>query len=42
MKLTGKSRSTAWRYMQLLVDYDVVKPFGNTNTSIYEVIDDEK
>ena len=36
MKLTNKSRTTAWRYMQLLVEYGVVEAVGNTNNTVYK------
>lgn len=36
MELTKKSRTTAWRYMQILVDYGVVVATGNTNNASYK------
>ena len=36
MELTGKSRTTAWRYMQILVECGVVELTGNTNNAIYK------
>ncbi len=35
MKLTHKSRTTAWRYMQLLVECGAVEMMGNTNNVCY-------
>lgn len=37
MQETQKSRTTAWRYMKILVDLGVVKVVGNTNNIIYQV-----
>ena len=34
-ELTGKSRSTAWRYLQKLCDVDVVEPVEDTNNTLY-------
>lgn len=36
MTLTHKSRTTAWRYMQLLVECGVVEAVGNTNNLSYQ------
>lgn len=36
MELTNKSRTTAWRYMQILVDCGVVESTGNTNNTSYK------
>ena len=36
MELTNKSRTTAWRYMQILVDCGVVELMGNTNNVSYK------
>ena len=36
MELTKKSRTTAWRYMQILVDCGVVAEIGNTNNARYK------
>lgn len=36
MKLTNKSRTTAWRYMQILVDCGAVESTGNTNNASYK------
>ncbi len=33
--LTHKSRTTAWRYMQILVECRVVEPVCNTNNMAY-------
>ena len=33
--LTGKSRTTAWRYLRMLVDADVAEAIGETNNSTY-------
>ena len=35
MELTHKSRTTAWRYMQLLVECGAVEAVGNTNNVSY-------
>lgn len=35
MELTHKSRTTAWRYMQLLVEGGAVQTVGNTNNVSY-------
>lgn len=35
MELTQKSRTTAWRYMQILVDCGAVEATGNTNNASY-------
>ena len=39
MNITGKSRTTAWRYLKLLVDADVVEADGETNNLIYRLKD---
>ncbi|MFQ9514381.1 MAG: ATP-binding protein [Eubacterium sp.] len=36
MKLTNKSRTTAWRYMQILVECGAVESIGNTNNTTYK------
>jgi len=36
MELTKKSRITAWRYMQILVECGVVEAVGNTNNVSYK------
>ena len=36
MELTNKSRTTAWRYMKMLVNYGVVESTGNTNNASYK------
>ena len=36
MQLTKKSRTTAWRYMQILVECGVVEAIGNTNNASYK------
>ena len=36
MELTNKSRTTAWRYMQILVECGVVEATGNTNNATYK------
>lgn len=42
MTITKRSRTTAWRYMQMLVDLGAVEAEGNTNNMIYRVkIDDQ-
>ena len=38
MELTHKSRTTAWRYMQLLVECGAVEAVGNTNNVSYKKI----
>lgn len=35
MDLTHKSRTTAWRYMQILVECGAVESVGNTNNASY-------
>ncbi len=37
MTITKKSRTTAWRYMQILGNLGVVGAEGNTNNIIYLV-----
>ena len=37
MKITQKSRTTAWRYMKMLVDLRVLEMEGNTNNMIYRI-----
>ena len=36
MELTKKSRTTAWRYMQILIDCNAVEASGNTNKVSYK------
>ena len=36
MQITKKSRVTAWRYMQKLLDYGAVEVTGSTNNIIYK------
>jgi len=36
MELTDKSRTTAWRYMQKLVDAGMVEVIGNTHNVMYK------
>lgn len=36
MELTKKSRTTAWRYLQILVDCGAVVAMGNTNNASYK------
>lgn len=36
MELTGKSQSTAWRYLQTLCDVNILKPVEGKNKTIYE------
>lgn len=36
MEITGKSRTTAWRYIQLLMNAKILEATGNTNNSIYK------
>ena len=42
MSLMNKSRTTAWRYMQILVECGVVEAIGNTNNVIYKRVDKSK
>ena len=35
MEISGKSRSTAWRYLKMLVDAGVADATGETNNSVY-------
>ena len=35
INITGKSRTTAWRYLNILVEADVIEATGNTNNSVY-------
>lgn len=37
MEETKKSRTTAWRYMQVLVDLGVVEAEGKTNNIVYRL-----
>ena len=37
MKITQKSRTTAWRYMKTLVELGVVEAEGNTNNMTYRI-----
>lgn len=37
MAITKKSRTTAWRYMQILVNLGAVRAEGNTSNTIYQV-----
>ena len=39
MTLTGKSRTTAWRYMKKLTDTKLVEASGNTNDAVYTVVE---
>lgn len=41
MTLTGKSRTTAWRYMKKLTDTKLVEASGNTNDAVYTVAGDQ-
>lgn len=38
MELTHKSRTTAWRYMQILVECGAVETVGNTNNVSYRKV----
>ena len=38
MEITKKSRTTAWRYMNILADLKIVEPDGNTNNTTYRLI----
>ena len=42
MNLTNKSRTTAWRYMQILTECGVVEAIGKTNNVIYRKVDKSK
>ena len=42
MKITQKSRTTAWRYMKILVDLGVLEKEGNTNNMIYRMEKDSR
>lgn len=35
VEVTGKSRATAWRYLNLLIDADIIEPKGDTNKKVY-------
>ena len=37
MKITKKSRTTAWRYMKTLIELGVVEVKGNTNNMTYRI-----
>lgn len=37
MALTGKARTTAWRYMKMLEEANVVVPEGETNNVVYRL-----
>ena len=37
MALTGKARTTAWRYMKMLEAANVVVPEGETNNVVYRL-----
>lgn len=37
MEITKKSRTTAWRYMKVLADLEVVETEGNTNNMKYRM-----
>lgn len=37
MSLTKKSRTTAWRYMQILINCGVVEAAGSTNNIVYKI-----
>ena len=39
MQLTNKSRTTAWRYMQKLVECGIVETTGSTNNVTYKKCD---
>ena len=40
MEVSGKSRTTVWRYMQILVEQKIVTAIGNTNNIVYKVNDE--
>lgn len=35
VEVTGKSRATAWRYLNLLIDAELIEPKGDTNKKVY-------
>lgn len=37
MIITKKSRTTAWRYIKILVELGVVEVEGNTNNMVYRI-----
>ena len=37
MEITQKSRTTAWRYMKILVNLGVLEKEGNTNNMLYRI-----
>ena len=37
MEITQKSRTTAWRYMKILVNLGVLEKEGNTNNMTYRI-----
>ena len=37
MAITKKSRTTAWRYMRILIDLGVVETEGDTNNTVYRI-----
>ncbi len=39
INITGKSRTTAWRYMKKLTDTNLVEASGSTNDIVYTVIE---
>ena len=34
--LTGKSRSTSWRYIQMLCEVNILEPIGDNNKRLYK------
>ena len=39
IRITGKSRTTAWRYLNILIEAEVLEATGNTNNSVYVKLD---
>ena len=39
-EITGKSPTTAWRYLKILVDAGVVESEGGTNNLVYKLTDE--
>ena len=37
-RITGKSASTAWRYLKILVDAGIVEAEGGTNNIVYRLV----
>ncbi len=39
INITGKSRTTSWRYLKILVDTEIVEANGETNNLVYRLKD---